>query len=305
MVEALADFFNRISAEFDPLEPSDVPRTYERGIPRLLPFQVAGRIRAFKKPKSMVKGDIFPALVHKFATLLAVPLTDIFNEISRSAVWPKIWKQEFVTVIPKCRSPTELGDLRNISCTMLPSKIYESYVLNWLSHEVRCKDNQYGGIKGCSVDHLLVDLWDEILWNLEDERAATMITGIDYAKAFNRLSFQHCLRAFTRKGASTQTISLLATFLSNRTMSVRVSDIWSTPRPIYGGVPQGSILGVMLFNIATDDLEDPDDDDTVCASKSGSLFKFEFFPLLMDGLRRNLYHWNHRTFLFKMSYNTR
>ena len=69
------------------------------------------------------------------------------------------------------------------------SHLTESYVLNWLSTEVACKPNQYGGVKGSSVAHLLVDLWDEIMWNLEDERAATMITGIDYAKAFNRLSF--------------------------------------------------------------------------------------------------------------------
>ena len=170
-----------------------------------------------------------------------------------------------------------LGDLRNISCTMLPSKIYESYVLNWLALEVTCKSNQYGGVKGCSVSHLLVDLWDEALWNLEDERAATLITSIDYAKAFNRLSFQHCLRAFARKGASSQTISLLATFLSNRVMTVRVGDVWSTPRPVYGGVPQVSILGVLLFNISTDDLEDESvdgpefiHDEDVDSSRSGS-----------------------------------
>ena len=112
-----------------------------------------------------------------------------------------------------------MGDLRNISCTMLPSKIFESFVLNWLSSEVSCKKNQYGGVKGCGVPHLLVDLWDEVLTNLEDARAATMLTAIDYAKAFNRLSFQHCLAAFAKKGASTETIRLLATFLSNRTMA--------------------------------------------------------------------------------------
>ena len=57
-------------------------------------------------------------------------------------------------------------------------------------------------------------------------------------------------------GASTPIIELLATFLSNRTMSVRVGESWSHPRSVHGGVPQGSILGVFLFNVTTDDLED-------------------------------------------------
>ena len=83
-----------------------------------------------------------------------------------------------------------------------------------------------------------------------------MIPAIDYTKAFNRLSFQHCLEAFAGKGASTETIAILATFLSNRTMSVRVGNVWSKPLPVCGGVPQGSILGIMLFNVFTDDLED-------------------------------------------------
>ena len=44
-----------------------------------MPFQVAGRIRVFKKSKSMVRGDIFPALMGLFGDLLEVPLTDIYN----------------------------------------------------------------------------------------------------------------------------------------------------------------------------------------------------------------------------------
>ena len=49
---------------------------------------------------------------------------------------------------------------------------------------------------------------------------------------------------------------MLATFLTNRTMTVRVGGSWSRPREVNGGVPQGSILGVFLFNVAVDRLEE-------------------------------------------------
>ena len=67
MVHELAEYFNKISHEF---EPQDVSQAHSRVLPKLLPFQGAGRIRAFKKSKSMVKGDIFLALMRKFADLL-------------------------------------------------------------------------------------------------------------------------------------------------------------------------------------------------------------------------------------------
>ena len=117
----------------------------------------------------MVKGDIFPALFTVFGDLLALPLCNIYNEIARTRVWPVIWKQEFVTTIPKKTLPESVNDLRNISCTMLPSKIMESYILNWIQTEVKVKDNQYGGVKGCSTAHLLVGVWDEIVRGLEDD----------------------------------------------------------------------------------------------------------------------------------------
>ena len=181
----------------------------------------------------MVRGDIFPELVPKFVDFLALPLCSIYNAITSTRVWPRIWKQEFVTSIPKTSLPASLNDLRNISCTMLPSKVYESYVLNWAQSEVKLKENQFGGVKGCSTSHLLVEVIDQVMRGLEDDRAAVMLTSIDYAKAFNQLSFQHCLKSFARMGASTPVIELLATFLSNRTMTVRVGESWSAPRPVY------------------------------------------------------------------------
>ena len=107
VAEILASHFNEISHEFSPLNlRTDLPRTYERKLPLLQPHEVAVRLKKFKKPKSMVRGDIFPDLVPRYADLLAVPLTSIYNEITTTSTWPKIWKEESVTVIPKCSNPT-------------------------------------------------------------------------------------------------------------------------------------------------------------------------------------------------------
>ena len=119
-------------------------------------------------------------------------------------------------------------------------------MLNWALEEVKLKDNQFGRAKGCSSSHLLISVWQKILSDLEDCRT----------KAFNRMRFQECLSSFARHGASNQVLKLGGTFLHERTMSVRVGSTWSKPRPVSGGVPQGSILGVLLVNMTTNYLED-------------------------------------------------
>ena len=115
--------------------------------------------------------------------------------------------------------------------------------------------NQLGGMKGAGTEHYLVELYQMILETLEDPRAASVLTSIDYAKAFNRLDFLHCLEALAAKGASTEIIGIVASFLTSRTMSVKVGQVLSKPRIVLGGVPQGSILGVFLFNATIDSFE--------------------------------------------------
>ena len=120
--------------------------------------------------------------------------------------------------------------------------------------------NQYGGEKGASAAQLLVEVVSDITQTLEDNRAGLVLSVIDYSKAFNRLDHYKCLQAFERKGASTETLGLLAAFLSNRKMTVRVGETKSKPRNVNAGAPQGSVLGCYLFNIGTDDLDEHNPD---------------------------------------------
>ena len=115
----LAAYFNEVSQEFEPLSPDEIPVAREKALPVLATHEVAARIKFFKKPKSMVRGDIFPSLMTKYADFLAIPLTSIYNEITFSKVWPVCWKLEFVMVIPKTTNPADLSGLRNNSCTCL------------------------------------------------------------------------------------------------------------------------------------------------------------------------------------------
>ena len=255
MAEKLAEHFNGISHEFRGLDPGEIPTTYSAPVPLLTPEMVMVRLKSFRKPKSMVKHDIFPALVNPATPYLAGPLSFIFNTMIETQCWPMKWKEEFVTPIPKKSVPESMNDLRNISCTALFSKVFESFVLGWLLEQVGMRENQLGGMKGAGSEHYLVQLWQMILETLEDPRAASIVTSIDYAKAFNRLDFGCCLRALAEKGASSELLSIVASFLTSRTMSVKVGQAVSKPRIVLGGVPQGSILGVYLFNATIDTFE--------------------------------------------------
>ena len=103
--------------------------------------------------------------------------------------------------------------------------MYKLYVLDWLKAEVALRSNQYGGKKGLSTDHLLVAMWQRILENR------------DYSKAFNRMGYQECLTALARNGASTPILELVGTFLTDKTMVVKVGSTLSDPRPVSGGCP--------------------------------------------------------------------
>ena len=224
------------------------------GFPEFTAAATAKLLGTAKKMDSRVDGNPLPHLVREFPAAFATPLADIYNEVNRTSQWPRRWKTEHLTIIPKNPNPADLSECRNISCTSVFSKVLENQLLQRLREELAPDPEQYGGVKKCGAEHLLIDLWEEILSAMEGGKSAGVLLGIDFEKAFNRMDHGVCIRELKRLGASDGSVSLVHVFLEDRNLTITVDGCSADPVAISRGSPQGSVLGCLLYCITTQHL---------------------------------------------------
>ena len=104
--------------------------------PQVDEFDVYQRIKRIKKSKSTLPIDIPDKLRQECSPHLAGPLKTIINSSLTQSVYPKLWKQEWVTPAPKITDPQTIQDLRKISCTSDYSKVFEGFLKDWIMEDV-------------------------------------------------------------------------------------------------------------------------------------------------------------------------
>ena len=165
-----------------------IPVTYDVDTELISAEDIEAQLIAMKKPKSNVQIDPMGRFVNKIAKKVSHPLAIIVNNIIKGGRWPAIWKEEEGSLIPKKTMPESFGELRNVSCTSIFSKLAETYLLDRLREETDLEETQFGGQKGSSTEHLLTELVTDQMQFLEDNWAATTMISIDLEKAFNRMN---------------------------------------------------------------------------------------------------------------------
>ena len=128
--EKIAHQFASIQNEYEPLKTEDisVPPFVESDIPQFHPAQVWFVLSRINTNKATVPGDFPAKLIKQFAAYLAEPLSDIFNTSIRRGEYPRIYKFEISTPVPKV-FPTELtSQLRNISGLLNFDRIFEKLI---------------------------------------------------------------------------------------------------------------------------------------------------------------------------------
>ena len=120
--------------------------------------------------------------------------------------------------------------------------------------ELEPDNHQYEGVPGSGAEHLLIDLWEEVLGAMEGGNHAAVLLGVDYEKAFNRMEHAVCLKQLKLLGASPGSLSLVRAFLEGRKITITIDGQSAGSVPIRRGSTQGSVLGCMLYCTTTQQL---------------------------------------------------
>ena len=264
--EQIAEHFSKISREFPPLNTETLPERVtqklcnpesESRVPDIMEYEVYNRIRSANKPKSGVPGDLPRRLVTEFGPELSIPISKIFNNIASSAKqgaakWPSSWKLEFGTPLQKVPDPVTEDDLRIISLTAFFSKVMEKFVVEWLMYFIgeKLDPKQFGGLKGNSISHYMIELINFILYNQDyNLPIGVLACAIDFSKAFNRQNHNILITTLSDMGVPGWLLNIVMGFLSERVMVVRFKGETTQTKPLPGGGPQGTLLGLLLFLI--------------------------------------------------------
>lgn len=181
-------------------------------------------------------------------------LTHLINCCLRLAVFPSAWKSAIVMPLPKVSQPDNYGQLRSISILPTMSKILEKVMAFQISGFAASNDllpeKQSGFRRGHSCTTALADVTDGITGALDEGKASVLVL-LDYSRAFDLLNYDILLSILSYNGFGLNAQSLIKSFLSNRTQKVTLDGQYSSAMSIYSGVPQGSVLGPLLFTMYT------------------------------------------------------
>ena len=216
----------------------------------------------------------------KFSSSVITPfIVKLFNECIKNGIFPDCFKTAQVVPLFKGGEREDRTCYRPISLLPAVGKLLEKVIsvrtTKFLQKNNAFSNHQFGFREGFSTEYAILDIYEKLLCNL-DKGLSSCAIFLDLAKAFDSVDHGVLLSKLPKYGIRGKSFDFFKSYLTSRTQFVKLGGVSSSLLPIDFGVPQGSILGPLLFIIFINDLQNATnlfiklfaDDTFLCAENS-------------------------------------